>query len=137
MAANKTEATEADADAFMAASTRPDDARQIATVMARVSGESAAMWGPSIVGFGQYRYRYASGREGTMCRIGFSPRGAELVLYVGAGRPEQADALARLGRHRLGKGCVYLRRLTDVDAAVLEEIVRNAWTARAEGEVLG
>lgn len=135
MAANKTQATDTDPGAFMAASTRPDDAAALAALMTRVSGEPPVMWGPSIVGFGRYRYRYASGREGEMCRIGFSPRRAELVLYVGAGRPEQADALARLGRHRTGKGCLYLKRLAGLDIDALEEIVRNAWAATPDGEV--
>ena len=137
MAENKTQATNADVDAFLGASARPDDGRALAALMARITGEPAVMWGPSIVGFGRYRYRYASGREGEMCRIGFSPRKAELVLYVGAGRPAQADALARLGRHRVGKGCLYLKRLADADAGALAEIVRNAWTAAPEGEIAG
>ncbi|WP_163460317.1 DUF1801 domain-containing protein, partial [Escherichia coli] len=78
-------------------------------------------WGPSIIGFGRYAYRYDSGRTGEMCRIGFSPRKAELVLYVLDGNADQSEVLGRLGRHRTGKGCLYIRRLADVDADVLEE----------------
>ena len=81
------------------------------------------MWGPSIVGFGAYHYRYASGREGDTCRIGFSPRAKELVLYIGATDPDVADLLAKLGKHKTGKGCLYLKRLADVDTAVLEAMI--------------
>lgn len=122
----KTRSTSADVDAFLAAAPRPEDARAIAALMARVSGASATMWGPSIVGFDRYHYRYDSGREGEMCRIGFSPRKAALTLYVNAGDPARADALARLGPHTTGKSCLYIKRLADVDLAVLEELVAAA-----------
>ena len=135
--ANKTQATNADVDAFLTASAHPADARTLCDLMTAVTGEPAVMWGPSIVGFGRYRYRYESGREGEMCRVGFAPRKAELVLYVGAGRPEQAPLLTRLGKHRTGKGCLYIKKLADVDAAVLREIVRNSYVAEATGEIAG
>ena len=90
--------------------------------MRRVTGEPAKMWGPSIIGFGQYHYRYDSGHEGDMCLIGFSPRKANLVLYVLPGFEGQADMLARLGKHKHGKGCLYINKLADVDLAVLEEL---------------
>jgi hypothetical protein len=82
------------------------------------------MWGPSIVGFGRYHYRNASGHEGDMCRVGFSPRSANLVLYVG-GFPEYEALLAQLGKHKRSKACLYLGKLADVDLAVVEEIVRR------------
>jgi hypothetical protein len=91
--------------------------------MARLSGEPARMWGPSIIGFGRYRYRYDSGREGEMCRIGFSPRKAELVFYLGG--LEDAD-LAALGPHRRGKGCLYIKRLAGVDMDVLEALIAQS-----------
>jgi hypothetical protein len=93
-------------------------------MMERVSGEPAAMWGPSIVGFGAYHYKYESGREGDMCRIGFSPRAGEFALYGGFLR--SPELLARLGRHKTGKGCLYLKRLADVDETVLEEMAQAA-----------
>lgn len=120
---NKTVGTAADIEAFLAA-VEPDerraDARIVATMMTRLSGEPPRMWGPSIIGFGRYRYRYDSGREGESCRIGFAPRKAELVFYL-AGL-EQAD-LAALGKHRRGKGCLYIKRLAGVDMALLEALI--------------
>ena len=129
-AQNKTVATDADVPAFLAQvepEPRRDDARALATLMQRVSGESPAMWGPSIIGFGSYHYRYDSGREGDTCRIGFSPRKAQLVLYLGAAALEDRARLDRLGKHTTGKGCLYIKRLADVDADVLEAIVAAAW----------
>src|SRR3954447_6966158 len=125
MAENKTRATAASVDDFLDRIEDPqrrDDARKLRALMERVSGEPAAMWGPSIVGFGAYHYKYESGREGDMCRIGFSPRAGEFALYGGFLR--SPDLLARLGRHKTGKGCLYLKRLADVDEAVLEEMAR-------------
>lgn len=131
----KTVAHAGDVDAFLASAPHAADGAALAALMTRATGEPPVMWGPSIVGFGHYRYRYASGREGEMCRVGFAPRKAELVLYVGAGRPEQAALLERLGKHKTGKGCLYVKRLADVDQGVLEQIVANAYRAKAEGEV--
>lgn len=127
------------ADAFVAAIEHPErraDAEAASAMMARVTGQPATMWGPSIVGFGRYRYRYDSGREGETCRVGFAPRKTELVFYVGAGRPEQAALLAKLGKHKAGKGCLYVKRLADVDGDVLEAIVANAYRAKADGEIV-
>ena len=89
------------------------------------------MWGPSIIGFGSYHYRYASGHEGDAPRIGFSPRSASLTLYVG-GFPEYEALLARLGKHKSSKACLYLNKLADVDLGVLEDIVRRSWDAAAD-----
>ncbi|MBN8810501.1 MULTISPECIES: DUF1801 domain-containing protein [unclassified Sphingomonas] len=127
MAELKTRATEIQVADFIAAvpdATRRADAGAVCTMMTRLTGEPPKMWGPSIIGFGRYAYRYDSGRTGEMCRIGFSPRKAELVLYVLDGNADQSEVLGRLGRHRTGKGCLYIKRLADVDADVLEEIVR-------------
>ena len=88
--------------------------------MERLSGEPARMWGPSIIGFGRYHYRYDSGREGDMCRIGFAPRKTELVFYL-AGL-DDADFMA-LGKHRRGKGCLYVKRLADIDMGALEALI--------------
>jgi hypothetical protein len=95
-------------------------------MMERLTGEPPVMWGPSIIGFGSYRYKYDSGHEGEMCRIGFSPRKAELVLYVLNANTDQSAELSRLGKHKTGKGCLYIRKLADVDMAVLEGLVQGA-----------
>ena len=106
--------------------TRRADAEKLVRMFQRATGEKPVMWGPSIVGFGSYHYKYESGREGDMCLVGFSPRATELVLYVLAGAPGQADRLARLGKHRTGKACLYIKRLADVDQPTLEDLVRTA-----------
>ena len=98
--------------------------------MERVSGEPATMWGPTIVGFGHHHYVYESGREGDMPRIGFSPRARELVLYGGFLR--LAERLARLGKYRAGKGCLYIKRLADIDMDELEAMAAEAWAAKPE-----
>lgn len=119
----KTVATATDADSFLAGvepAERRADALAVAQMMARLSNEPASMWGPSIVGFGRYHYRYDSGREGDMCRIGFSPRKAELVLYLAGLEEEDFSAL---GKHRRGFGCLYIKRLAQVDLAVLEALI--------------
>ena len=133
MAENKTKATAASVDDFLDAVPDPQrraDARTLRALMERVSGEPAAMWGPSIVGFGSHHYKYASGREGDMCRIGFSPRAQELVLYGGFLR--DPARLARLGKYRAGKGCLYIRRLADVDEGELEAMAGEAWARERE-----
>jgi hypothetical protein len=126
MAENKTRATAASVDDFLdrvADPQRREDAKTVRALMERVSGEPAAMWGPSIVGFGSYHYKYESGREGDSCRIGFSPRSKELVLYLMGVFPARQALLEKLGRHKAGKGCLYIKRLGDIDAAVLEALV--------------
>ena len=114
----------------------PDDRRraEAATLDAlhrKVTGREPAMWGPSIVGYGSYRYRYDSGHEGVMARAGFSPRKAASVVYLtgtyGGARQADADALfARLGPHSVGKACLYLKQLSDINLAVLEQLVKNS-----------
>jgi len=131
MAETKTKPTDANVDSFLDAVEHPGrraDGKAVREMMERVTGEPAVMWGPSIVGFGSYHYRYASGHEGDMCRVGFSPRSANLVLYVG-GFPDYEVLLARLGKHKRSKACLYLGQLTDVDLDVLEEIVRRSYAA--------
>ena len=128
MADTKTKPTEITADAFIDAVENPvrrEDARVLRAMMERVTGEPPRMWGPSIVGFGSYEYKYDSGHQGTSCRLGFSPRKAELVLYVLTGAAEEEAQLARLGKHKTGKACLYVKKLADVDVAVLEEITRG------------
>ena len=131
---NKTIATEASVAEFIAAV--PDERRRtealaIDAMMRRVSGEEPRLWGPSIIGYGAYHYRYDSGREGDMCRIGFSPRKAQLVIYIVDGFPGHAELLARLGKHKTGASCLYINRLDAVDQAVLEELCAASWAEMA------
>ena len=125
----KTRPTEVSVEAFLdnvADPQRREDARVVRAMMERITGEPAKMWGPSIVGFGTYHYKYDSGHEGSMCRLGFSPRKAELVLYVLTESAGQDALLARLGKHKTGKSCLYIKRLSDVDEGVLEELTVHA-----------
>jgi len=125
--ANKTQPTDASVAAFVAGLAderqRADSERLIA-LMSKVTGEPATMWGPSIIGFGSYHYRYASGREGDAPLVGFSPRKTALTLYASAGEDARAQLLARLGPHTVGKSCVYVKRLSDVDERALADLVR-------------
>lgn len=134
MAEIKTGPTKVSVDAFLDAVEHPvrrADGQTIRAMMERVTGEPAVMWGPSIVGFGRYHYRYASGHEGDMCRIGFSPRSANLVLYLDA-FPEYEALLAKLGRHKRSKACLYLNKLADVDLSVLGEIIQRSYATTGD-----
>jgi hypothetical protein len=121
--------TDASVDDFLAAvpdERRRADAKRLRTILQEVTGEPAVMWGPSIVGFGSYRYAYGSGRTGDWPLAGFSPRKQQLVVYlVGGYEDRHASVLARLGPHQTGKGCLYLKRLDDVDESVLRELVER------------
>ena len=129
MAELKTRSSGQDVDAFLdrvEPAQRAQDGRVLRDMMERLSGWPATMWGPSIIGFGRYHYRYDSGHEGEMCRIGFSPRKAELVIYIVPGFTGQDELLAQLGKHRRGASCLYIRKLSDVDIDVLEQLLTNA-----------
>ena len=129
MAENKTKPTEVSVDAFLDAVPDPvrrEDGRVLRAMMERLSGYPAKMWGPSIVGFGRYSYRYESGHGGEWSRIGFSPRAKELVLYIMGGFPRHQALMDRLGRYRTGKSCLYIKRLADIDSAVLEDLIRES-----------
>ncbi len=128
-AENKTRPTGAAVTAFLDAvpdETRRADAHELAATMERLSGDPPAMWGPSIVGFGACHYRYESGREGDMPRIGFSPRAKELVLYLSDSFDGYAELMARLGKHRTGKSCLYIKRLADIDRGALDELISSS-----------
>ena len=132
MAENKTRATAVDPHAFLAAVDHPQrraDGQALAAMITRLSGAPPVMWGPSIVGFGLRRYKYESGREGEICTIGFSPRKAALVLYLSCDLDEYRPQLDRLGKHERGRGCLYIRKLADVDMGVLEDMIARAWAA--------
>lgn len=129
MAGNKTVETSADVAAFVASVADPaqrDDAETLMEMMSRASGEPPKMWGPSIIGFGSYHYKYESGREGDSLRIGFSPRKGQTVVYLNDGYADRADQLARLGKHKIGKSCLYIKHLSDIDPAVLGEMIEGS-----------
>jgi hypothetical protein len=135
----KTKPTERPVADFIAAVDDPvrrDDATAIDAMMRRVTSEEPRLWGPSIVGYGHYHYAYASGHEGDAPRIGFSPRKAEMVLYVlsyGDDACDEEEALlARLGKYRRGKSCLYVKRLSGVDTAVLQQLIARRWARMAE-----
>lgn len=136
---SKTKPTERSVADFIAAvgdPVRRSDAEAVDAMMRRVSGEEPRMWGPSIIGYGEYHYRYDSGHQGDAPRLGFSPRKAELVLYVlghGVGdKGEEEALLARIGKHRRGRSCLYVRRLDGVDTDVLEQLARRIWARMAK-----
>lgn len=110
---------------------RREEAAVMDALHRRVTGMEPRMWGPSIVGYGSYRYRYESGHEGEAIRAGFSPRKAAMTIYLMGNycdrRPEADALLARLGRHRTGKSCLYINKLADVDLKALERLVELSW----------
>jgi hypothetical protein len=125
----KTRPGDADADAFLRALPDPvqrDDALHLAGLMSEVAAAPAVLWGGTIVGFGRYHYRYASGREGDWFPIGFAPRKGQLVLYLAAGFEPHADLMARLGKHKTGKSCIYVKKLSDLDEPTLRELLAAA-----------
>ena len=132
---NKTKATKLSVAAFIDAvadETRRADAKALVKLMQRATGEKPKMWGPAIVGFGSYHYVYETGREGDMPLAGFSPRKAATVLYGMRGSSDSDALLAKLGKHTTGKGCLYIKKLADVDQKVLEELaVKSVAAMRA------
>lgn len=132
MAENKTQPTAGSVSAFLDAcadETRRADAKVLVKLMKRVTGHEPAMWGPSIIGFDRYHYTYESGREGDMLVVGFSPRKAANVLYGAIGFAGADKLLGQLGKHTTGKGCLYIKKLADVDLKVLEALLEKAVAA--------
>jgi Domain of unknown function (DU1801) len=133
MAENKTKPTKLSVTGFidgLADPAKRTDAKALVKVMQSAAGERPKMWGPSIIGFGSYHYKYESGREGDMPVIAFSPRKAATVLYGMTGFSEAASLLAKLGKHTTGKGCLYIKKLADVDQRVLETLVVKSLAAK-------
>ena len=129
MAENKTKPTTISVPAFLDAcadEARRTDAKALTKLMQKVTGNEPAMWGPSIVGFDSYHYTYESGREGDMLIVGFSPRKTANVLYGTIGFDGAEAVLAKLGKHTTGKGCLYIRKLEEVDAKVLQQVLGSA-----------
>ncbi len=128
MPENKTKA-EGDPSAFIASiadDARRADAQALIALMSEISGQPPVLWGPSMIGFGQWRYRYPSGHESDWFWVGFAPRSSALTLYLAASLDDLGDELARLGKHKTGKGCLYIKRLADVNINVLKEIVAKS-----------
>jgi len=129
MADNKTRPTGASVSALINAIEEPQrraDVRKVAAMMKTATGSRPKMWGESIVGYGSYRYRYDSGREGEFMITGFSPRKQALTIYIMPGFSRYDALMARLGKYRTGKSCLYLRRLADVDEAVLQQLITQS-----------
>jgi hypothetical protein len=129
MAENKTKPTQLSVAACIDKVTdqaRRTDAKALVKLMQNATGEKPKMWGPSIIGFGSHHYTYESGREGDAPLAGFSPRKAATVLYGVTGFDESGELLAKLGKHSTGKGCLYIKKLGDVDPKVLEKLVVKA-----------
>ena len=133
MAEAKTKPTQASVEDYIAAvepASKREDAAVLDALFRKATGLLPQMWGPTIVGYGEYHYRYDSGHEGDMCRAGFSPRKAKHSLYLlgCGGKDEQMEALlARLGKHSRGVGCLYVNKLADIHLAVLEEMIALGW----------
>jgi hypothetical protein len=117
----------------VASPTRRRDAQTLLALITRITGETARLWGPSIIGFGSYHYKYASGREGDAPAAGFSPRKAASTVYLPDGVGAYPDQLARLGEHTTGVGCLYLKDLQKIDLGVLEEIIGSSFRTVTSG----
>ena len=135
MSENKTKASDASVDAYLEAIEDParrTDCQALVRLMQSITRERPRMWGSSIVGFGSYHYRYESGREGDACATGFSSRKTDISVYLTADFPGQEALLSRLGKHKMGKACLSIRRLSDVDIGVLEQLVARSVEAARE-----
>lgn len=132
MAEAKTKPTAASVAAYLATIEDPKrraDCEAIGQIMRQVTGQQPRMWGAGIVGFGHYRYTYASGHSGESCQTGFAARKGDISVYLVAEGPDQQALLARLGKHKMGKACLYLRRLDDIDLPVLEALIAGSVAA--------
>ena len=129
MATPKTKPTEVSVESFLNAvedESKRNDSFAILNIMKEITGEEPVMWGPSIVGFGNYHYKYASGTEGDWMLTGFSPRKQALTVYIMAGFSKYDELMSKLGKYKIGKSCLYIKRLSDVDEAVLRELVKSS-----------
>jgi hypothetical protein len=129
MAENKTKQTDKSVTAFLESvenKTKREDSFKLVELMQEITGEEPKMWGDTMVGFGKYHYKYASGREGDALMVGFSPRKQNLALYILAGFDEEEGLLNRLGKHSTGKSCLYVKKLSDIDMDVLREMVERS-----------
>ncbi|UXM91696.1 DUF1801 domain-containing protein [Paenarthrobacter sp. JL.01a] len=130
MAENKTQPTDASVHDFLSAVEHPvrrADGLELLDMMRDATGQEPVMWGPTIIGFGSYHYKYASGREGDAAAVGFSPRKANLALYGLTYGPDADQLLPELGKHKTGAACLYINKLDDVDRSVLAEMIRSGY----------
>jgi hypothetical protein len=131
MAENKTRPTDASVDDYIASRANAQqqaDIRELMAMFKKITRQTPRMWGPSMVGYGSIRYTYESGRTGEMPLAAFAIRGRELVVYIDAEGQEQKALLARLGKHKIGKTCLYFKQLADLDKSVIEQLVVNSMT---------
>lgn len=131
MSENKTKATDASIQDYIASrakASQGDDCLVLMDLLENLTGQTGKMWGPSIVGYGCYRYTYDSGRSGEAPLIGFAIRGRELVLYLSVDGEDQQLLLSRLGKHKMGKSCLYFKQLADLDIVVLEQLILGSIT---------
>ena len=129
MAENKTQKNKASVKEFIASvdnEQRRQDAEKLLRIFEEETGEKPVMWGPSIIGYGDYRYKYASGREGDWMLTGFSPRKQSLTLYIMPGFKRYGPLLSKLGKHKTGVSCLYVNKLDDVDQGVLRELIKDS-----------
>ena len=129
MAELKTKETKASVEKFLnqvADEGRREDCFKVAKIMEEITGDKPKMWGPSIVGFGSYHYKYASGHEGDWPIAAFSPRKQDLTIYIMPGFERYADLMKQLGKHRAGKSCLYIKRLSDVHVPTLKKLIRES-----------
>lgn len=106
---------------------RQGDCKELINILKEISGEEPQMWGSSIIGFGKYHYKYESGREGDWFKIGFSPRKQNITIYVTSGFKDYDSILSKLGKYKLGKSCIYIKQLADIDKTVLKKILKHAY----------
>jgi hypothetical protein len=133
VAENKTKASVASSDSYIAAiegESRRSDCAALLALMAKVTHQAPVMWGTAIVGFGVHRYALAGGKTGEICAVGFSSRKADISVYGVTGGDDAEPLLAKLGKHKLGKGCLYIGRMADIDAKVLEKLIHQAFKAK-------
>ncbi|MFX0054415.1 MAG: DUF1801 domain-containing protein [Candidatus Hermodarchaeota archaeon] len=129
MSEAKTRPTDASVEDFLKDVEHPqrrEDGFELLEMMKEITNEEPIMWGPSIIGFGSYHYKYESGREGDMPLTGFSPRKKSLTVYIMSGFEEYKDLLDKLGKHKIGKSCLYINKLADVDKNVLKKIIKKS-----------
>jgi hypothetical protein len=134
MAENKTKPTEASVEEFLANiedEHRRKDCDALVKIMTKATKLKPKMWGTAIVGFGVHKYKYESGREGETCLVGFSSRKGDISIYGTGSAPKQEELLSKLGSHKMGKGCLYVGKLKDIDVAVLEQLIATSANAKA------
>lgn len=132
---NKTTENEASVDDFLNSvkdEKKKADSFEVKALMERLTGHPAKMWGPAIVGFDSYHYKYDSGREGDMLKVGFSPRSTALTLYIMPGFNRYEELMQNLGKYKTGKSCLYVKKLEDIDKSVLEELIKESYSYMTE-----